>query len=219
MHKQLRVAAPADGVFAVLTDLRQTLRCVPGVRSTDDGTAVLHGSVALRGDTGTLRYEGSVRLVDADPSAHRVRLSLECRGTGGGGIPQETGGAEHPEGDVPVQADLTVTVHPTDGGARVELEIAAEPAGTAFPSAASGVIDHLWEQIARNLEAAAAAATPSHRKQAAPSPAAEPPASAAPATSGQHARSMGPALRTITAAAAAGLLLGWLLGRWGKERP
>lgn len=214
------VAAPPDAVFALLNDVSRVASCMPGaVLDGRDGDAWL-GGVKVKVGPITAAYTGTVRFLDVDPDARRLRL--QARGTDA-----------HGSGDA--EAEVVVDVVDTGTGSRLDLATDLLIRGKLAQfgkGAITAVSDRILQQFARNLGGLLDGERPGPPTATTAGPAAPTPvgtaAGAAP-TGPVHGPELdglavlgGPALAKyapIAAAFAFGLFEGWLLGRLvGTER-
>ena len=80
LEQSFEVGAPIDQVWEALIDLERVAPCLPGAAITDradDGT--YHGEFKVKLGPTTAAYRGTVRIDEADPSAHRA--TMRAKGT------------------------------------------------------------------------------------------------------------------------------------------
>ncbi|MGQ0479631.1 MAG: SRPBCC family protein [Pseudonocardia sp.] len=86
IENELRIGAPLDRVWQHLQDLPGLAPCLPGAELTGqnpDGSYA--GTVSVRLGPVSLRFTGTARILESDPSAHRIVLlasGSEARGRG-----------------------------------------------------------------------------------------------------------------------------------------
>ncbi|MHB8324211.1 MAG: SRPBCC family protein [Candidatus Dormibacteria bacterium] len=102
LENSLKLAMPPDQMMPLLEDLERIAPCLPGATITekvDDRT--YRGRVTIKVGPVTVRYEGTMTVVEID----RVARRLVMRGEG-----------RDPQGAGNAAATITMTVSPTDGG-------------------------------------------------------------------------------------------------------
>jgi carbon monoxide dehydrogenase subunit G len=106
LEQTFEVQAPLAQVWEALNDLERVAPCLPGAAITshdEDGT--YHGTFTVKLGPMTAAYNGTIKIEDADETAHRA--TLKARGTDKRG----QGGAN---------ATIVNTLSEHDGGTRVE---------------------------------------------------------------------------------------------------
>ncbi|WP_147108347.1 SRPBCC family protein [Nesterenkonia populi] len=217
LTNQAQVAAPADDVFAVFTDVERVASCLPGaVIEGQEGDEHL-GRVKIKVGPVSMTYAGRLRFLEVDEGSRTLRLK---------------GKGEDINGNGDAEAEVTVTVD-EDGGqaARLLIETDMVISGkiVAFGKGAiSSVADRILQQFANNLanllkngETVEAASTP--RTDAPAQRAAASPGSAPHEESFDGLGLLLPeeARRklAIAGAFAAGMVQGWLIVRaFGRRR-
>ena len=138
------VPASPDQTMALLLDAERVVPCMPGAtlkEVVDEGTWKAEMGVKL-GPVG-MQFLVNVRLLDRDPEAHAVQLSLSGRDTRG------KGGAEGS-----VDSRLTAL---DDGGTRVEMatdiRFSGQAAQLGRPGVVQDVSNKLVDQFADCLKA------------------------------------------------------------------
>jgi carbon monoxide dehydrogenase subunit G len=87
LEQSFEVQAPIEQVWEALIDLERVAPCLPGATitdRTDDGT--YHGEFKVKLGPTTAAYRGTVRIDEADASAHRATMQAkgsDKRGQGG----------------------------------------------------------------------------------------------------------------------------------------
>ena len=80
LEQSFEVQAPIDEVWKALIDLERVAPCLPGAAITqrdEDGT--YHGTFKVKLGPATAAYNGTIKIEEADESAHRA--TLKARGT------------------------------------------------------------------------------------------------------------------------------------------
>lgn len=98
------VAVPVEEAWAVLTDLERLAPCLPGAQLREVEGDEYRGAVKIKVGPTTTSYDGAIRFVERDESAHRMVLKAEGRETRGQGN---------------VGAVITATMSPSVGGTSV----------------------------------------------------------------------------------------------------
>ncbi len=222
LNHTVPVKAAPDEVFALVNDVERVASCMPGAALDGRDGDAWRGKVRVKVGPITAAYAGTVRFLESDAAARRLRV-------------QARGADTHGSGDAEALVALAVTQAPE--GARLELTTDLVIRGKIAQfgkGAVATVSGKILEQFAQNLgtlldqdraaggtEAPAATGSP-----VAGAPQAVPAATGAaprqqPAFAGQSELNgismvVGPALAKYGPPAAAfafGLFEGWLLGR------
>jgi uncharacterized protein len=106
-------ARPIDDSYATILDLERTVPCVEGGTVIErTGPDSVKAEIKVKMGAMGLKFTGTVEIVEQDPAAHRVALSVKSR---------EAGGQGH--------ANATVTFQLHDGGGTIHTT--AQITGTA----------------------------------------------------------------------------------------
>jgi uncharacterized protein len=114
IEERFVVKAPAERVWAYLSDPPRVVRCLPGAELTevvDEKT--FHGNVKVKVGPVTVSYKGKVVLAEKDPVARRMKMLGEGRETTGAGSAKMamTGSlSERPGGETEVVIESEVDV-------------------------------------------------------------------------------------------------------------
>ncbi|MEV0277127.1 SRPBCC family protein [Streptomyces sp. NPDC050610] len=237
LNHTVPVKAAPDEVFALVNDVERVASCMPGAALDGRDGDAWRGKVRVKVGPITAAYAGTVRFLESDAEARRLRV-------------QARGADTHGSGDAEALVALAVTEAPE--GARLELTTDLVIRGKIAQfgkGAVATVSGKILEQFAQNLgtlldqdraagpaAAAAPQTAPSSQPGSVPQPGTAPqtgsvpqvaPAAAGaalpqqPAFAGQSELNgismvVGPALAKYGPPAAAfafGLFEGWLLGR------
>jgi uncharacterized protein len=77
---------PADEAFADLLDLDKVVPCVEGGRVLErTGPESVQAEIRVKMGAMSLTYNGTLEIVEQDPAAHHVVMSVKSRETGGQG--------------------------------------------------------------------------------------------------------------------------------------
>jgi carbon monoxide dehydrogenase subunit G len=104
LTNEFEVAVPVEEAWAVLTDLERLAPCLPGAQLREVEGDEYRGAVKIKVGPITTSYDGAIRFVERDESAHRMVLKAEGRETRGQGN---------------VAAVITATMSPSVGGTSV----------------------------------------------------------------------------------------------------
>jgi len=79
-------ARPIDDSYATILDLERTVPCVEGGTVTErTGPESVKAEIKVKMGAMSMRFTGTVDIVEKDPAAHRVVLSVKAREAGGQG--------------------------------------------------------------------------------------------------------------------------------------
>lgn len=116
LHNEFTVPAPLERAWDVMLDVERVAPCLPGaaIESADgDGYA---GSMAIKIGPITARYQGTVRILEADTDARRAVMRAQ---------------AAEQRGQGTAAATITSTLEPTGDGTRVRVETDMQVSGPA----------------------------------------------------------------------------------------
>jgi uncharacterized protein len=123
---------PADEAFADLLDLDKVVPCVEGGRVLErTGPESVKAEIKVKMGAMSLTYNGTLEIVEQDPAAHHVVLSVKSR---------ETGGQGH--------ANATVTFDLDDDGGKIHTT--AQITGKAA-SMGEGVITNVLDALIKDF--------------------------------------------------------------------
>jgi len=209
LNNEFRVAVPAAKTWEVLTDVERVAPCIPGAQLLSVDGDAFTGAVKVKVGPITVSYKGDASFQEKDPAAQRVVIRASGKETRGSGNAvalvtaqlKDEGDATH----VVITTDLTISGKAAQFGRGVLADVSTNLIG----------------QFARNLEADLVGPAPSGATSSAA-------ATAAAATSDAvdsvdllkvvavpMAKRYAPAI----AAVAAGLAVGFLLGRRKRAHP
>jgi carbon monoxide dehydrogenase subunit G len=168
IENDFSIGLPPDDAYNLLLDLERVTPCVPGAQlgeEREDGARAVRVTVKL----GPIRmtYDGTVRVIDADPEARKATLRAEAREARGQGT---------------ASATIAMTVGEAGAGATVHALADVDLTGRAAQNGRGIVQDvskRMIAQMAAELEArysAPAAGDAPAATEAAPTPSAAPPA-------------------------------------------
>jgi uncharacterized protein len=214
LNNEFRVAVPAATTWKVLTDVERVAPCIPGAQLLSVDGDDFTGAVKVKVGPITVSYKGDASFQEKDEAAHRVVIKASGKETRGSG-----------NASALVTAVLQGDTHGTIVSITTDLMISGKAAQFGRGVLAD-VSTNLIGQFARNLEADLLGGSAS-RAGAPPSSAAAAPSVAAAADAGGDsvdllkvvavpmAKRYAPAL----AAVAAGVTVGFLLGRRRRRHP
>ena len=114
LTNEFTVPAPADEAFAVLLDVERVAPCLPGAALSGGDGETFDGAMTIKLGPVTSRFEGTVRIVEADRAAHRAVLRAEARDARGTGT---------------AAATITTSLRAAGGGSRVQVETDLQVSG------------------------------------------------------------------------------------------
>ena len=114
LTNEFTVPAPADEAFAVLLDVERVAPCLPGASLSGGDGETFDGAMTIRLGPVTSRFEGTVRIVEADRAAHRAVLRAEARDARGSGA---------------AAATITTSLRAAGGATRVAVETDLQVSG------------------------------------------------------------------------------------------
>ena len=214
LNNEFRVAVPAATTWQVLTDVERVAPCIPGAQLLSVDGDDFTGAVKVKVGPITVSYKGDASFQEKDEAAQRVVIKASGKETRGSGnaaalvtaVLKDEGDATH----VVITTDLTISGKAAQFGRGVLADVSTNLIG----------------QFARNLEAELLGGSGSQAGASPSSPAAAPSLAAAADAGGDSvdllkvvavpmAKRYAPAL----AAVAAGVTVGFLLGRRKRSHP
>ena len=131
-------ARPIDDSFAAVTDLERVVPCVEGGSVLETtGPDAVRAEIVVKMGAMSMKFTGTVEIVEKDPAAHTAVLSVKSK---------EAGGQGH--------ANATVTFALIDGGGTVSTN--AQITGKAASmgeGVVAGVLDGLIKDFTGKLSA------------------------------------------------------------------
>ena len=211
LKHEITVPGAAEQVFALFNDVERVASCMPGATLNGrDGDTYL-GQVTVKIGPMTAAYAGSVRFLEVEPAAYRLRL-------------QARGAERHGNGDAEAAIDLVVSDTPAGALLRLTTDLVIRGKIAQFGKGAIATVsDRILHQFAQNLAGLLAQSGTAEVDAAPALPATAPsvPANAVsvPAAAAELdglALILGPTVKRyapLAAAFAVGLFQGWLLAR------
>jgi uncharacterized protein len=170
LENEFTVPAPVEHAWEVLLDLDRVAPCLPGAAIEASEGDEHHGTMTIKIGPITARYQGTVKIEEADEQARRAVMRAQARDSRGQGTAAATitSTMEEVEGGtrVHVETDMRVTGPAAQFGRGVMQDVSAKLMGR--------FADCLAEEMA-GAEPAPAAAPDDARTVAPQSPAATPP--------------------------------------------
>ena len=131
LENEFTVPASIDDAWAVLLDIPRVAPCLPGATvepGGDDGT--YNGTMKVKIGPISASYKGTVKIEDADESAHRVAMRAQAKDARGQGTAAATITStmeETPDGTkVHVETDMRITGAAAQFGRGVMQDVSAK---------------------------------------------------------------------------------------------
>jgi carbon monoxide dehydrogenase subunit G len=129
LENEFTVDVPVDEVWDVLLDLERVTPCLPGAALTEESGDEYKGEMKIRLGPVTQNYNGTVKIEEADESAHRAVIKADGKDARGQGTASATiTSTLHDEGDgstrVNVETDMQITGRAAQFGRGVQQEVA-----------------------------------------------------------------------------------------------
>ena len=219
---EITVPGSAEVMFALFNDVERVATCMPGATLEGrDGDAYL-GQVVVKIGPITATYAGSVRFLEVEPAARRLRL-------------QARGAEKHGRGDAEAAVDLQVSDTPAGALVQISTDLVISGKIAQFGKGAIATVsDRILHQFAQNLAGLLAQNGSAELDGGGAGPAAQPVVPAR-ATAATHALPriapaeldglsllLGPTFARyapLAASFAVGALQGWLWSRAFGRRP
>lgn len=205
---EFRVPVPINQAWAVLTDVERIAPCLPGAQLLSVDGDEFAGAVKVKVGPITVQYKGQAAFQEKDASGRRAVIKANGKETRGQGNAAAVVTAElKDDGDTTscvLTTDLTISGKAAQFGRGVLSDVATKLIG----------------QFAERLEADVLAGD--QRPEPVASPAASPAGQAAETASvdllGVLAAPVARRVLPVAAGLAAGVVVGWLIGRGSKGR-
>ncbi len=108
LNNEFRVAVPAAKTWEVLTDVERVAPCLPGAAIEGSDGDEHKGTMTIKIGPITAKYQGTVKIEEADEAARRAVMRAQARDSRGQGT---------------AAATITSTMEPVDGGTRVVMDV------------------------------------------------------------------------------------------------
>ena len=116
LENEFTVPAPVEQAWEVLLDVERVAPCLPGAALTGSEGDEHQGTMTIKIGPITTRYQGTVRIEEADESARRAVMRAQARDSRGQGT---------------AAATITSTMEAVEGGTRVRVETDMRVTGPA----------------------------------------------------------------------------------------
>jgi carbon monoxide dehydrogenase subunit G len=116
LENEFTVPAPVERAWEVLLDVERVAPCLPGAALTGSEGDEHQGTMTIKIGPITSRYQGTVRIEEADEAAHRAVMRAQARDSRGQGT---------------AAATITSTMEAVEGGTRVRVETDMRVTGPA----------------------------------------------------------------------------------------
>jgi len=135
LNNEFTVDVPVEDVWDVLLDLERITPCLPGASLTEEtGEREYDGAMKVKLGPVTQQYKGTVKIQEADESAHRAVLRADGKDARGQGTASATiVSTLHDEGDgstrVSVETDMQITGRAAQFGQGIQQQISEKLLG------------------------------------------------------------------------------------------
>jgi uncharacterized protein len=129
LNNEFTVAVPVEDVWDVLLDLERITPCLPGASLTEEtGEREYDGAMKVKLGPVTQQYKGTVKIQEADESAHRAVLRADGKDARGQGTASATiVSTLHDEGSgstrVNVETDMQITGRAAQFGQGIQQQV------------------------------------------------------------------------------------------------
>jgi carbon monoxide dehydrogenase subunit G len=183
LQNEFTVPAPVERAWEVLLDVERVAPCLPGAALTGSEGDEHQGTMTIKIGPITTRYQGTVRIEEADEAARRAVMRAQARDSRGQGT---------------AAATITSTMEPVEAGTRVRVETDMRITGPAaqfgrgvMQDVSAKLMGRFADCLAQEMGTPPTRAAPPAAEEAGGAAAQEPaPAPAEPAAPG--ARTVGP---------------------------
>jgi len=134
LSNEFTVDVPVEDVWNVLLDLERITPCLPGASLTEEtGEREYDGAMKVKLGPVTQQYKGTVKIQEADESAHRAVLRADGKDARGQGTASATiVSTLHDEGDgtrVSVETDMQITGRAAQFGQGIQQQVSEKLLG------------------------------------------------------------------------------------------
>jgi uncharacterized protein len=135
LNNEFTVDVPVEDVWNVLLDLERITPCLPGASLTEEtGEREYDGAMKVKLGPVTQQYKGTVKIQEADQSAHRAVLRADGKDARGQGTASATiVSTLHDEGDgstrVSVETDMQITGRAAQFGQGIQQQVSEKLLG------------------------------------------------------------------------------------------
>ncbi len=107
LENEFTVSASMEEAWKAMLDLEKVTPCLPGAALTEQVGDEYQGTMTVKMGPVTQKYNGTVKVEEADESAHRAVIQADGKDARGQGT---------------ASATITSTLHEENGGVRVHVE-------------------------------------------------------------------------------------------------
>jgi uncharacterized protein len=182
LQNEFTVPAPVERAWEVLLDVERVAPCLPGAALTGSEGDEHQGTMTIKIGPITSRYQGTVRIEEADEAARRAVMRAQARDSRGQGT---------------ATATITSTMEAVEAGTRVRVETDMRITGPAaqfgrgvMQDVSAKLMGRFADCLAQEIGGHAVPPAAEEAGGAGTAPKEEPPAPAEPAARG--ARTVGP---------------------------
>jgi len=135
LNNEFTVDVPVEDVWNVLLDLERITPCLPGASLTEEtGEREYDGAMKVKLGPVTQQYKGTVKIQEADESAHRAVLRADGKDARGQGTASATiTSTLHEEGNgstrVSVETDMQITGRAAQFGQGIQQQVSEKLLG------------------------------------------------------------------------------------------
>jgi len=133
LHNEFTVPVPVQRAWDVLLDLERVAPCLPGAQLEGSDGSEFRGQMTIKLGPVTSRYQGTVRIEQADAEAHRAVMRAQARDDRGVGTAAATISTEmRPVADgtrVAVETDIQISGPAAQFGRGVMQDVSAKLIG------------------------------------------------------------------------------------------
>jgi len=134
LQNELTIDSPIDEVWQAVIDLEKVTPCLPGAQLTEQVGDEYKGTMTVKMGPVTAKYNGTVKVEDADESAHRAVIRADGKDARGQGTASATITSTLSEngGDstrVSVETDMQLTGRVAQFGRGMHKEVAEKIMG------------------------------------------------------------------------------------------
>ncbi len=135
LNNEFTVDVPVEDVWNVLLDLERITPCLPGASLTEEtGDREYDGAMKVKLGPVTQQYKGTVKIQEADESAHRAVLKADGKDARGQGTASATiVSTLHDEGNgstrVSVETDMQITGRAAQFGQGIQQQVSEKLLG------------------------------------------------------------------------------------------
>jgi len=135
LNNEFTVDVPVEDVWNVLLDLERITPCLPGASLTEEtGEREYDGAMKVKLGPVTQQYKGTVKIQEADESAHRAVLRADGKDARGQGTASATiVSTLHDEGNgstrVSVETDMQITGRAAQFGQGIQQQVSEKLLG------------------------------------------------------------------------------------------